>query len=514
MGRAVPGTHFVQRIPDAVVTLALNVVQILDRVRTPFTENQRTQMNPLLCSRRQMLRSAACGFGGLALHSLSAQVQAAAKSPLAERRTHFTAKAKRVIFLFMGGGPSQPDLFDPKPYIVKNHGKKIPAPVSGQQIRVGVDNGFIAMGPAAPVRPRGESGMTISDLTPSIASVADDLCLLRGMYTDNKAHAPAALQLHTGALNESRPSMGAWVSYGLGTENEDLPSFITIHPQGDVRNYGASFLPAVHQGTPLNVPADNLAAAIKYLQDPGAKPATQRKRLNFLQRLNSRLLDRVETDSQMEGMIESFELAFRMQTETPGLVDISNESKETHSLYGIGNKASDRNGRACLLARRLSQAGVRFVQVTMDGWDHHGNIRGALPNSCAGADMPIAGLIKDLKRRGLLQDTLVIWSGEFGRSPWSQDLSGTSPIEKHGREHQQESYCAWMAGGGVRGGLTYGATDDFGYRPVEGKVHLYDLHATVLHLLGLDHEQLTHRHAGRDIRLTDVYGTVVKEVLA
>jgi hypothetical protein len=356
--------------------------------------------------------------------------------------------------------------------------------------------------------------MMISDLMPHTATIADDLCLLRAMYTDNKAHAPATLQFHTGTLSASLPSMGSWISYGLGTENENLPSFITIHPPSDVRNYGSSFLPAAHQGTPLTVPASDRESAIKNLQDPDIESPVQRRRLDFLQRMNQRLLGRVETDAQMEGIIESFELAFRMQTETPQLVDLSGESRETLDLYGIGDKVADRNGRACLMARRLSEAGVRFVQVTIGGWDHHGNIRAALPNSCAGADKPIAGLIKDLKRRGLLDETLVLWSGEFGRSPWSQDLSGTSPIDTHGREHQQESFCAWMAGGGVKSGTTYGATDDFGYRPIEGKVHLHDLHATMLHLLGLDHEKLTHRHAGRDFRLTDVYGNVVDEILA
>ena len=216
----------------------------------------------------------------------------------------------------------------------------------------------------------------------------------------------------------------------------------------------------------------------------------------------------------MTGIMESFELAFRMQMETPKLVDLSNESQSTRDLYGIDQEKTDRNGRACLLARRLSEAGVRFVQVTVGGWDHHGDIKTALPNSCAGIDKPIAGLLKDLRQRGLLEDTLVIWSGEFGRSQWSQDISGTSPLEKHGREHQQESFCAWLAGGGVKGGLTYGMTDDFGYRPVEDAVHLYDLHATILHLLGLDHERLTYRHAGRDFRLTDIFGKVIEPILS
>lgn len=464
-------------------------------------------------SRRQLLHSATCGFGSLALLGLASRVAQASSGAVAPAEPHFRPRAKRVIFLFMGGGPSQADLFDPKPLITKNHGQEIAAPVDDQQIRVGVEK-FLAMGPVAPVRKRGESAMKISDLLPNLAGLADDLCLLRGMYTDNKAHAPATLQLHTGTLAEVRPSMGAWISYGLGTENDNLPGFITIHPQSEVRNYGASFLPANHQGTPLHVPANAQQSAIQYLSDAATSPDVQRQRLDFLQRMNSRLLDEVKADSQMEGIIESFELAFRMQTKTPELVDLSNESQETLDLYGVGGGPCDRNGRACLLARRLSEAGVRFVQITMDGWDHHGDIKTALPNSCAAADKPIAGLLRDLKRRGLLEDTLVVWTGEFGRSPWSQDLSGTSPIDRHGREHQQESYCAWLAGGGVRAGLTYGETDDFGYKPIAGKVHLHDLHATILHLLGLDHERLTYRHAGRDYRLTDVYGTVVREILA
>ena len=463
-------------------------------------------MNPTL-TRRRMLQTAACGFGGLAFHGM-----AAAAGPLAARAPHHAPRAKRVIFLFMAGGPSQSDLFDPKKLIAKNHGKTVAAPVDDVQLRVGVEK-YLAMAPVAPVRPRGRSGMMMSDLLPNLAGVADDLCLLRAMHTDNKAHAPATLQFHTGTLSEVWPSMGSWISYGLGTENENLPGFITIHPPGDVRNYGSAFLPAGHQGTPLTVPKNDRESAIRYLRDREAKPAAQRRRLDFLQRMNRRLLDRVETDAQMEGIIESFELAFRMQTETPRLVDLSSESKETLKLYGVGDKKTDRNGRACLLARRLSEAGVRFVQVTIGGWDHHGDIRANLPKSCAGADRPIAGLIRDLKRRGLLEETLVLWSGEFGRSPWSQDLSGTSPIEKHGREHQQESFCAWMAGGGVKPGLTHGSTDDFGHHPVDGKVHLHDLHATMFHLLGLDHERLTWRRAGRDFRLTDVYGKVVREIL-
>ena len=470
-------------------------------------------MNRPRLSRRQLLQSAACGFGGVALGSILAQTADSA-GPLAIRTPHFPARAKRMIFVFLAGGPSQGDLFAPKDEINKNHGKAITSPVGDDgQIRVGVAE-FLPMAPVAPVKPRGESGLMISDLMPSLAGVADELCMLRAVVADNKAHAPAALQFHTGHIAEARPSMGSWISYGLGTQNEDLPSFITVHPPGDPRVYGSSFLPAMHQGTPLRVPGGENEPAIADLRDPHGKPEAQRRRLDFLQGMNQRLLKRVKTDSQMEGIIESFELAFRMQAKTPGLVDLSGETKETQQLYGIGDGPTDRNGRACLMARRLSEAGVRFVQVTMGGWDHHGDIHNALRGSCAGADRPIGGLISDLKRRGLLEDTLVMVSGEFGRTYWSQDLSGKSPIIKHGREHQQESFCTLLAGGGVKPGFVHGETDDHGYRPVQGRVHLHDLHATMLHLLGIDHERLTYPHHGRDYRLTDVFGEVVKEILA
>ncbi len=311
-------------------------------------------------SRRQMLRSAACGFGSLALSGIVARGARAAEA-LAVPTPHVEPRAKRVIFLFMAGGPSQSDLFAPKEYITRQHGKAIASPVGDDgQLRVGVPR-FLPMAPVAPVRPRGQSGIMMSDLLPHLAGVADELCLLRAMVSDNKAHAPATLQFHTGHIAEARPSMGSWISYGLGTQNENLPSFITIHPPADVRTYGASFLPSSHQGTPLRVPGNDRESAIRNLRDPGAAPDAQRRRLRFLQGLNQRLLDRVRADAQMEGIIESFELAFRMQAETPELVDLAGESRETQELYGIGDSRTDRNGRACLMARRLSEAGVRFV---------------------------------------------------------------------------------------------------------------------------------------------------------
>jgi len=460
-------------------------------------------------SRRSWLRQSAAGFGALALHDLLH----AASNPLEARASGTTAKAKRVIFLFMAGGPSQPDLFDPKDYIRRMHGKTISAPINTNELRVGTDK-FLALASQGEVKRHGQSGLKISGLLPHTASIADEICLLRAMHADNNQHAPAALQFHTGVTADVRPSMGSWISYGLGTENRNLPSFITIHPDTDTRLYGSSFLPAAHQGTKVVIPNSEKDPPIDYLTDPSADSVVQRKRLDLVQRLNRRLLDQSGADARMEGMIASMETAFRMQAATPELVDLASESEATKKLYGVGEAVTDKNARACLLARRLSEAGVRFVQVTMGGWDHHGDIRNALPKSCAGTDQPCAALVKDLKSRGLLEDTLVIWSGEFGRTPWSQDLSGTSPIDKHGREHQPESFCTWMAGGGIKPGFTYGETDDFGFRPVSGKVHLHDLHATILHQLGVDHEKLTWPHLGRNFRLTDVYGNVVKEILA
>ncbi len=464
--------------------------------------------------RRQFLRRAACGFGGLALNAMLAETARAAANPLAPVLPQFPAKAKRVIFLFMAGGPSQHDLFDYKPRLEKDHGQRLGLSKNPMPFPVGTEK-FLTLGPMAKFAPRGQSGMVISDLLPHLHTVADDICLLRGMKADNAAHDLASLQFHTGSFNDVRPSMGAWVSYGLGTENASLPSFISIQAASDVRTYGSAFLPAAHQGTVIaGVPADAKTPAIRFLQDPNAKPGLQRRQMDLVQSMNRRLLGKVEHDAQMEGMVQAFELAFRMQAATPKLVDLSSESKAALDLYGVNNPACGKNARACLLARRLSEAGVRFVQVTLDGWDHHGDIRGNLPKSAAGSDQPCAALIKDLKQRGLLDDTLVLWSGEFGRTPWSQDLSGTAPIEKHGREHQPDSFCAWMAGGGIKGGFTHGETDELGYQIVDGRVHVHDLHATILHQLGINHERLTYRHSGRDFRLTDVYGEVVREILA
>ncbi len=462
-------------------------------------------------TRRELLRSTACGFGAIAMQAMLHE-QALAASPLAAKPPHFTPRARRVIFLFMAGGPSQVDLFDYKSRLAKESGNPLPFALPRTEATVGLDNTRL-LGPVAGFSRYGQSGLHMSTLLPRIAAHADDLCILRAVQSDSPNHPTATRMLHTGTLNDQMPAMGAWLSYGLGTENQQLPSYITILPAEGDRNYGSAFLPAIHQGTPIQDVAYGLdRAPIRHLTDPATPADVQRRRIDLLQSINRGQLDRLERDQKLEGVIESFELAFRMQTNTPRLVDMSDESKETLDLYGIDRQPTDQFGRQCLLARRFAEAGVRFIQVSLGGWDHHGAIASDLPRLCTVCDVPVAGLLTDLKSRGLLDDTLVVWAGEFGRTPHSQDLTGGSGAP--GREHNPHGFALWMAGGGVRGGLVHGATDEYGYRAVEGKVHIHDLHATILHLLGLDHTKLTFRHVGRDFRLTDVAGRVVQPILA
>ena len=470
-------------------------------------------------SRRSFLQSSACGFGSLALNALIQQ-QAAGRqasptsspSPLAAKQTHFPARAKRIVFLFMQGGPSQIDLFDYKPELARRSGKVLPYNLPEIEATVGLENTRL-LGPTSEFWHQGECGLYMSNLLPYTARHADNLCILRGMQADSPNHPVAIRQLHTGNILDVVPSMGAWLSYGLGTENQQLPSYITILPGEGERNFGSAFLPAIHQGTAIqHVGSSPDKAPIRHLTDSSISKDVQRRRIDLIQSMNRRQLNRLETDQQMEGVIESFELAFRMQTETPGLVDLSSESKSTLDLYGIGDSATDTFGRQCLLARRFAEAGVRFVQVSLNGWDHHGKIAEGLRKECLTCDKPVAGLLTDLKTRGLLEDTLVVWGGEFGRTPHTQQNNGAS--QAPGREHNHHGFTMWMAGGGVKGGMTHGSTDHFGYHAVDGKVHINDLHATMLHLMGLDHERLTFEHHGRPFRLTDVAGYVVNEVLA
>ena len=479
-------------------------------------------MNPLYPpfgpSRRNFLRTAAGGFGSLALNAILQQTAsgkssiAPGGSPLSVKNTHFPARAKRIIFLFMSGGPSQMDLFDYKPRLANGSGNKLPYQLPKTEATVGLKNTRL-LGPVSGFQHAGESGLYMSDLLPHTARHADDLCVLRAVHADSPNHPVAIRQLHTGNLFDVVPSMGSWFSYGLGTENQQLPSYITILPSEGERNFSSAFLPAIHQGTAIqHVGSSPDKAPIRNLTDASLPKEVQRRRIDLIQTMNRRQLDRLQTDQQMEGVIESFELAFRMQIETPRLVDLSTESKTTLDLYGIGDKTTDTFGRQCLLARRFAEAGVRFIQVSPGGWDHHGKIADGLKKECATSDKPVAGLLTDLKSRGLLEDTLVLWGGEFGRTPHTQQNNGAG--EAPGREHNQHGFTMWMAGGGVKGGMTHGTTDDFGYHAVDGQVHINDLHATMLHLMGLDHERLTFEHHGRPFRLTDVAGNVVNDIIA
>ena len=460
-------------------------------------------------NRRDLLRSSANGFGALALASLlpGAEADAAAASPLATRRPHFVPRARRIIFLFMHGGPSQVDTFDHKPALARDNGKPYP----GEKPRVQfAQTGNLLKSPWE-FRRYGKSGLEVSDLFPNVGARADDLCVIRSIHANNSAHGGALLQLHTGSDTFVRPSIGSWVTYGLGSENQSLPGFITICPtlgHGGVQNWSSAFLPADFQGTPIgNASIKARDAAIRYIENGEITPELQRSQLAQLRRMNERHLRPLAPDPQLEARINSFELAFRMQMTAPELMDISNESKETLKLYGINEEPTDNFGRQCLLARRFAEAGVRFIQCTHSyKWDQHGDLRARHAQNAREVDLPIAGLLRDLKGRGLLDDTLVWWGGEFGRTPTAQGADG--------RDHNPHAFSMWLAGGGVKGGMAYGATDPWGYYAIENKVHMHDLHATILHLMGMDHLRLTYRYAGRDFRLTDVHGEVVQGILA
>jgi hypothetical protein len=448
-------------------------------------------------SRREMLKTLSCGFGYLAFAGLAARAAAAEAGPLAPKAPHFPAKAKRVIFLTMRGGPSHVDTFDHKPRLSADHG----AP--------GKRPGTKLLGSKWKFAPQGKSGLWISELFPSLAKHADDLCLVRSMQTDLPSHPQAFLKMHTGNSQFVRPSLGAWTLYGLGTVNENLPGFISLTPPagfGGAQNYGSAFLPAIYQGTRIGSDNRPIAGAeVRNLDTLLSAPA-QRAELELIQTLNRGKLARERVQPEVEGVIQSYELAFKMQREMPQVMDLSKESEATKKLYGLGDAATEDFGRKCLLARRFVEAGVRFVEVSHGNWDHHFNLSTALANNCRAVDGPVAGLLADLKSRGMLRDTLVIWAGEFGRTPHAQGGDG--------RDHNNKAFTIWMAGGGARGGLSFGATDEYGYEAVENPVHIHDLHATILALLGLDHEKLTFRYAGRDFRLTDVHGNVVREVMA
>ena len=464
------------------------------------------QFTPVL-TRREMLRMSSAGFGSLALASLLDQ-EARAENPLSVKQPHFRARAKRVIFLFMHGGPSQVDTFDYKPLLERDHGK--PLPFSKPRV-FSSTTGNLLKSPWR-FKQHGESGAWISALFPEVAKCADDLCIINSMHGSNSRHGGALLELHTGSDTFVRPSMGSWIGYGLGTENQDLPAYITMCPtltHGGVNAYSSAFLPAVYHGTPLgnaSISADKIN--IPYIKSQGKQGSNlQRMELDFVQQLNKRQLQQQESAAILESRINTLELAYRMQTAAPHLQDISDETEATQRLYGLDQAETKNFGRQCLMARRFAEQGVRFVQVTHSyKWDQHGDLRNGHARNAKEVDKPIAGLLQDLKMRGLLEDTLVLWGGEFGRTPVAQG--------DNGRDHNPQGYSMWLAGGGVRAGIRYGATDDYGYYAAVDKVHLHDLHATILHLLGLDHLRLTYRYGGRDFRLTDIYGEVIHGLIS
>jgi hypothetical protein len=472
-------------------------------------------------TRRQLLRSAGNGFGMLGLATLLVEKGAAAGT-METRPTHFPAKAKHVIFLFLNGGPSHVDTFDPKPSLTKYNGELMPG---------GDKKGEPKKLMASPFafKKYGNSGVEVSDLFPHVGSCIDDVCVIRSMYTDLPSHPQAILQMSSGHIIPGFPSMGSWLTYGLGTENQNLPGFIAMcpgMPNVGPQLWSSGFLPAAHQGT--YVPCDETDAdrIIQYLTSKQIKPSEQRRELDFIKALNRLDLERRGPDSQLEGRIEAMEMAYRMQSEALDVFDVTKESAATLAAYGVPAKiaaassklrSATRDGdfaRGCLIARRLVERGVRAVQLYFGEdipWDSHHDIMVHRKLSLQ-ADQPIAALIKDLKTRGLLNETLIIVSGEFGRTPWVES-NGRINVQ-NGRNHNSEAFSVLLAGGGVKGGMAYGASDEFGYKAVDKRVHVHDLHATALHLMGLDHTRLTYRHSGRDFRLTDVAGNVVTDILA
>jgi hypothetical protein len=466
-------------------------------------------------SRRHLLQRSAAGFGSLALASLLSDNAAATAAPGdggPSRLPLYPAKAKRVIFLFMKGGPSHMDTFDYKPQLQKDDNKPLPFDKPRVQF---APTGELLASPWKFER-YGESGIAVSELFPHVAQCVDDLCIINSMHGTNPAHGGACLKVHTGSDTFVRPSMGAWVTYGLGTENANLPAFITICPtlaHGGTKNWGSAFLPAACSGTPLgNASLSSELARVKYIQNARLDRQAQRLQLDLTQSLNRDFLATTGPDAALEARIKSFELAFRMQTDMPDALDLAAETRATHVLYGLDNEVTADYGRQCLMARRFAERGVRFIQITHSNtevqWDQHGDLRKGHTKNAAEVDRPIAGLLRDLKSRGLLDDTLVLWGGEFGRTPTCQGAG------HDGRDHNPEGFTMWLAGGGVKTGIQYGATDEYGYYAAVDKVHIHDLHATLLHLLGLDHLRLTYRHAGRDFRLTDVAGEVVHGIIA
>ena len=471
-------------------------------------------------TRRDFLHQCGMGMGALALGNILAGLglgeagaaeSAASFNPLTPKPAHFPAKAKRVIHLFMNGGPSQVDTFDPKPALTKYHGKPLPLDLKTER-KTGA-----ALGSPFKFQKYGQSGIEVSELFPHTAQSIDDICVIRSMHADVPNHEPSLLLMNCGDARQVRPSMGSWVTYGLGTENLNLPGFISMCPGGmpiqESQNWQAGFLPGAFQGTYLNTKNTDLEKLIENIRNTSMSAREQRQQLDLLLAMNRRHLQRRQQDAQLEARVQSFELAYRMQMEADDAFDITREPAPIRAMYGDGVQ-----GRQMLIARRLVERGVRFVQVWHgDGqpWDSHDDLEVNHRRLAGECDQAIGALLRDLKQRGLLEETLVIWGGEFGRTPVVEmPTPGSNAGKINGRDHNHHGFTMWLAGGGVKGGHVHGATDEFGFKAIEDRVHVHDLHATILHLLGFNHEKLTYRYAGRDFRLTDVHGNVVREILA
>ena len=466
---------------------------------------------PRPMSRREMLGRCATGFGAVALSSLLTDpAYGKAKSPFAPRKPHHDAKAKSVIFLYMDGGVSQVDSFDYKPRLEKDNGKPFSAKINPTQF----DNIGKTLKSPWNFKQYGQSGLNVSDLFPNVGEMADELCVVRSMTSKFSEHNSANFFLHTGFGVQGRPSMGAWMSYGLGAEATDLPGFVVLNggliPSGGWDNFGNGFLPASHQATVFKTGKEPLAD----IRPRESRPGVQQAKLGLLNRLDQGVLNRLGKVDELESAIANYEMAYRMQAAVPELIDVKGETQATRKLYGLDSKYDPTRtfGMQCLIARRLVEKGVRFIELTCprisgnDRWDAHGGLKKNHGDNSLATDQPIAGLLRDLKSRGMLKDTLVVWSGEFGRTPFAQGSNG--------RDHNPFGFTIWMAGGGAKPGITYGATDEFGYRAVENKLDIHDMHATMLHLLGMDHKKMTYFFDGRDMRLTDVHGHVAHDLIA
>ena len=471
-----------------------------------YLQEHSPRLEDLFVTRRQFLQRCGMGFGALSLAGLLGETVAQSAdaednglnlSALAPRQPHFVGKAKRVIHIFAQGAPSQVDTFDPKPLLAKYEGKSIP----------GV--GGVAMSSPFKFQKYGRSGIEVSEVFPNLAAHVDEMAIIRSMYTDIPAHEVATVFMNTGSLRLPKPSLGSWVLYGLGSENQNMPGYISLRPggmpPGGSQNWQSAFLPGVYQGMSVNTQAPSVEQMIQNIKSPFTPLKEQRRQLDLVHKLNELHSQNLQKDAQLEARLEAYEMAFKMQVEASDAFDISREPESVRTMYG-----NSRQGQQLLLARRLLERGVRFLQVWAGGWDHHNDIEDRLRQKATEIDKPIAGFLADLKQKGLLDSTLVIWGGEFGRKP-SRDRNGN---ENPGRDHNNRGFSMWLAGGGVRGGMIHGATDEFGGSAVENKVHVHDLHATILWLLGFDHQKLTYRYNGRDFRLTDVKGKVVRDLLA